>query len=199
MHRVTANLAALGAMQRDGFRDMPHGRLGGVVGDVVRTRDDTGNGRDVDDRTKPVRAHQRNGVLAAEKNGIDIDGLHLLEHVVVFVFDRAERTDAGIVDQHVQAAHRIMRRLQHFLPLRLIGHVMLPGKGRACAMFVIDRGGDSFGPCPVHIRDGHLGAFASHHASRCLAQPLRTAGDKCLLALYATHACLLHCFRFSYP
>ena len=139
-------------------------------------------------------AHQRDRILAAEEDGIDIHRLDLLEHIVILVLDRAERSDACIVDQHVETTHRVMRGGEHFLPACFIGDIMLERKGRALAVGCVDFGGHLFCACAIHIRQCDPGTFFGEHLADGLAEALRAAGDECHFSLNPAHACFLLIF-----
>ena len=109
-------------------------------------------------------AHERDRILAAQKDRIDVDCHDFLEHLIVFVFNATERANPGIVDQDVEAAHRIVGLLHDCLPALTISHVMLPGKGGAVAKFGINLSGDSIlSALAINIRDGNFRALAREH------------------------------------
>src|SRR5437879_5291815 len=75
MQRVDTH-AVLGgcAFQRDRFREQPHAALGRAVARHVRRRLDSRNRGNVDDASAPACPHQRERMLYAEEDAIEIDG-----------------------------------------------------------------------------------------------------------------------------
>ena len=70
-------------------------------------------------------AHQRQGLLAAVKNRIDIDGKAALPVFKLAGLDIAGNADPGIVDEYIQSAKFCICRFDRALPIIGIGYVML--------------------------------------------------------------------------
>ena len=93
--------------------------LGGRVRDDVAGRAHRARARDVDDRAALARGHALADERAQPERALEVDGDHLVEQLLGHLAQRAvERRDAGVVDEHVDAAELAVRRLDE--PLELV-------------------------------------------------------------------------------
>ena len=131
----------LRAFERNRLGEEAHGALGRAIAGKTRRTLKPGDGRDVDDRAAARRRDERNAMLHAEKDAIDIDRLLAAPVLIAHFEDRSADTDTGIVDQHMKPAETVLGMFHHRFPLGLVHHVMADERGSAALI------GDGVGHC----------------------------------------------------
>ncbi len=139
--------------------------------------DERDEARDVDDRAAAALDHVRDGVLAAEEHAADVDGHDLVPGVDVGVDDRVVggRHDPGVVVEHVQAAIRVDRRVDHRLGVGLPGNV--GGDSDRLAAGVAYLPGGVLGGLRADVGQHQARALGREHPGRDPAHPAARAGD----------------------
>ena len=165
--RIAANaIAFLRKVQCAGFGHQGDCGLGGIVGAQVGRCFHPRKRGHVDDRAA-MRLHLRQGSLNAHEHAQHIDVQLVPELRQRQVFDRTERGDPGIVDQHIDPRDRGNRRSPRFLARHIQFHE--PGadvRSQRIAARHIDIGHD------------HAGPFGGIGAGNRLAQSRCPAGDE---------------------
>jgi hypothetical protein len=180
-----------GELDRGRAGEVRHAGLGRAVGVQVRIAVDAGDRGGGDDGAAALRAHRRDGVLDAEEDAAQANGLG-----AVPVFDRNAfqwaqgAADAGVVEHHVEAAKFVERPRHQGLDVRLGGDVgsledaPWPRLAGALRRRLATR--------PIQIRQHDVGAFAGEERRRRLAHAARRAGDHRRLPVQLPHGV----FRF---
>ena len=123
-HRVNRDLAAAHLLGEDA-RHRLHAGLGRPVNAVGRLVEPNHARRKADDA--PTVAHPRAGLAQAIEHALEVHRHLGIERRVVRLRDRAERHDAGVVDQHVDPAMGLLGGIEQRLHRRRIGDVRLDG------------------------------------------------------------------------
>ena len=147
---------------------------------LVRTADDGGLRRDVDDgsaRAAAVGSHPHRGLAGAHERAGDVDGPQAGEHRGVDHVDGAVAAgDAGVVDEPVEPPEPLVDRGEHRHDRCLVGHVgSLHQHRRAeCSCTFGDLGGCVHCGCMVehHVEGGRR---SQHHSGTDAA---RAAGHQ---------------------
>ena len=106
------------------FRQRDHTGLGGRIGRRVRVSLLAGDRGDVDDAAVVLRDHQRDHRAAAIELAVEIDPHDLGPRGRVIFPGLGVRTgDAGVVDQDVDAAKRVLCRIARLFHFGKAGHV----------------------------------------------------------------------------
>ncbi len=140
-------------------------------------RDETGDRGQVDDRSGLALAQVGQRQAGADVDGIEIDAHAAAPLVRRGVVDRADRPDAGVVDEHIEASERGVGLGQSLGPGRLRGDVVDAGDRRV-GMGCIDIGGDGLGRGAIEIAHHDAGAFIGEGAGDSAADAAGAAGDK---------------------
>jgi len=108
--------------------------------------------------------------LAHQERALQVDPQHGVEIRFGHVQEIRRLENAGVVDQHVDAAMRLHCLGDHRVDLRLVAHVAMHVEA---AQFRRER----LAVRVVHVHDHRLGAFAREAANAGLAYALGAAGD----------------------
>jgi hypothetical protein len=130
-----------GELEGCGAGHADHSVLARGVGDDVRRAAQPRDRRGVHDRAAAPGAQQRRHDFHAEPDGLDVDGDHPVERLFRVVDQRLERPeDAGVVEEHVDAAEPVDGRLRVALDVGEPRHVGLDGERLAVGLL---DGGDA--------------------------------------------------------
>ena len=157
------------------------------AGDVRRAQGQAGarrGGRNIDDGAAARRSQQRHGALDAIEHGVDIDREGMAPFGIRNFLDGcAGIADAGIVDQHVEAAEMglgVVEQLRHLIRLADIGE----------AAFKAGIGGeDAVERTLRQAADIDVGAGGEEALRRGTADAASAAGDDGPLAVQCFHSC----------
>ena len=94
------------ALDRSRFGEQAHARFRCAVSRNVRSRHLAANRRHIDDRPLSGSAQQRQRIFGAEKHAVEIDRQDRAPFLNVVSSDGPEVADAGVVDEHIEAAER---------------------------------------------------------------------------------------------
>jgi len=184
MHRVDAHAVPRG-LDRRGLGHAGDRVLGGDVGQHVGRAVQASHRRGVDHAAGAGLVHVRQYVLHAEEGAADVDRDHLVEHGGVLLFQgRDLALDAGVVEEHVDAAERVDRRLHVGGDVLLLADVG-PGDGDAAA--ATQRVARGVQALLVDIHQQHRRAFLEEAFGDLLADATGPAGDHRDLVLQAFH------------
>ena len=136
-------------------------------------------------------AHQRQRLLAAMKNGIDIDRKAAFPIVEIAGLDIAAHADTGIVHQDIETADILARSVHGGFPVNGIGNVVPDRMGGAVTQIRIDERGGFGSAITVDIGAQHPRALFGQPGCMGPAEPLRRACHQCQLA------CTPSCHRHS--
>ena len=177
MHRIGADAVAA-ELHRGGFRQCAHRALRRVVAHMRHgLAGVAGDRRQIDDRSAAGLLHRQHGVFGAQEHAARIHRHQLVPRVGVQHVGHRAAADAGIVHQDVELAVFLHGRIDHRLPVGLVGHVQAHEFGRAVG--ARDLGGDLAAVVLQHVGNHHLGAFLGKSARRRGAHAGgRTADDR---------------------
>src|SRR5215211_823595 len=135
--------------QRPG--EVLHPALAGRVAEVARLRDQLVDARDVDDHARLLlRQEVPDGLAGAHERAAQVHGEHLVEVLARELLGGPGDLDAGVVDEHVDAAEAVDRLADHLHDVVLLGHV-------APDEYVLDALLVDFVDAGVHLVLGLLG------------------------------------------
>ena len=97
--------------------------LGRVVAGQVRVGDQAGDRGDVDDCARALPLHRRHDRARAQEGPAQVDAEHLVELLERQLVDRPEVAEPRVVDQHVEPAVALERRLRHDVDGAVVAHV----------------------------------------------------------------------------
>ena len=135
-------------------------------------------------------AHQRQSLLAAVKDGIDIDRKAALPIAKIALLNIARNADPGIVYEDIEAAQIVARSVNRRLPIIRVGHIMLARESRALAKACIDKRCCLAGAIAIDIGAQHARALFCKAAGMGPSKALRSA---CYQRHFARNAA---CFCF---
>ncbi len=114
------NIALVGrVIERHGFGQADHGKLRGAVGRPVAQADHAADGGDVDDTSGLPGQHRGQEQLAQQVGGPHVDLIETVQIRHVGLQDGADRADARVVHQHIQAARLQPVKIGRDLPALL--------------------------------------------------------------------------------
>ena len=180
--RIDANFRAADLDCADA-RQMHHAGLGDGVGDRSRAALQTGDRRRVDDRSAAAFLHERNRIAHAERDGSQQQVHRAVPRLARHVLDRVgAAAGAGIVEQDVEAAELVLRRLHRRLDVVFLRdvavvklHLAVEAAFQLAALVVLDVGGED--AC----------AFGDEQLDRAAPDAGTGAGDDGDLVLQTIH------------
>ena len=178
--------AIRGVEQGVGLAHEPDGALGGMVRRYVRGTHQAVDGGEVDDAAPARAAHRGDRMLRAEEHPFHVDRLHPVPlGLGEFVRRLVDPCDAGIVDQHIDAAERGDDVVDGAAYVGLAGDVHMPVAGR-----VSGRGklvGERATFFVQHVEEGDARTFLRHAGRAGAADAARRSGDDAGLAEQSVH------------
>ena len=154
-----------GDLAGGGFGQADHRVLRGDIGRHPGGRHETRDRGGVDDRAPLLLQHDRQYVAQAEEDALDVDADDRVEHVlVIFGGVRPFAFDAGVVEEAVDRAVGVERRLDVVPHLGRFGHVG-GDEARLAALLADDPGGRLAGR-RVAVDEHDLGAALGESRAR---------------------------------
>ena len=164
----------VGQLAAQGLREAAQTGLGRRVGGKTGKRQAAERRADVDDGRRRLRLEPRQERLGEAHRRFEIGRQHLLDGCPFLLIEQAKSTDAGVVDQHVDAefARRADRRGDSFRLVEIGAHAgyagALPGQF----------GADHGQPLRITAGQQHRGAGLRQLACEFLAEAAAGAGQQ---------------------
>ncbi|CAA9467672.1 MAG: hypothetical protein AVDCRST_MAG38-871 [uncultured Solirubrobacteraceae bacterium] len=164
--------AGAAQLRTDRLGEADDAELAGAVGRRAGKARAPGRGGDVDDVAASSRAHAPDPLASAVDHGMEVE-LELADGgVVVLGLERAQRHDAGVVDQHVDRPQRRLDVVEGGGERRSVADV----EGQR-ARRLADLGRHRGGRIAVEVEDRHRGALEREVARQGGADAAAGAGD----------------------
>jgi hypothetical protein len=181
MHCAGANAVAAdtgSVVDGDLARHGDDGTFGSAVGKAFLDGHEPGNGGNVDD-IAALRQQGGHGFAGDQEDAADIDGHQALKVFEGGFFDAADKSDAGIIDQHIQRG----KVCKQSLYLLFIGDIagLSGGPGKP--------GSDGLGLREIHIGNGDPSTGVDELLNNCLANAAAASGDQRVFAVQTKRCC----------
>ena len=113
----------LSQIDRHPFREVDHGRLGRAVDAHVLQRHESTDARDIDDIGTCAPEHEGQDGLRDEKDALEDAILQLIPLGLCRLEKRSAEDHAVVIDEHVDAAKRLVSRCGNSSDLIGVGHI----------------------------------------------------------------------------